>query len=169
MTDEPQPTNGGYMSAADVTGVLSLIDVRLGRMEDRILARLDLNSAGAAERWAKHDADLATNTKRISDRFMKIESALDADIALLNAHLAAEHDAALVMQARMKPVRMAWLRREALAHRRAVGRDDHDAAGRHRRPVARFRDRAVNTDKSSTHGHPAAQSPPRIRAYTRTA
>lgn len=106
MTDEPQPTNGGYMSAADVTGLLSLMDVRLGRMEDRILARLDLNSAGAAERWAKHDADLATNTKRISERFMKIESALDADIALLNAHLAAEHDAALVTEARIKPVRM---------------------------------------------------------------
>jgi len=101
----------GSMTAGDVTALISLIDARLGRMEDRIIARLDQNSAGATERWAKHDAELAENTKRIVARFLLIEKCLDDHIVIANAHFGREHDAVLVSAARQRPVRLtiSWL------------------------------------------------------------
>jgi hypothetical protein len=109
MTDDLQPN--GRLSPTEVTALITLIDARLGRMEDRIIARLDQNSAGATERWAKHDAELAENTKRIAARFLLIEKCLDDHIQIANAHFGREHDAVLVRAARQRPVRLtiSWL------------------------------------------------------------
>lgn len=99
------------LSPTEVTALLSLIDTRLGRMEDRIIARLDENSTGATERWAKHDAELAENTKRVVARFLLIEKALDDHIQIANVHFEREHDAVILSAARQRPVRLtvAWL------------------------------------------------------------
>jgi hypothetical protein len=101
----------GRLSPTEVTALISLIDVRLGRMEDRIIARLDTNSAGATERWNKHDAELAESTKRTTDRFVLIESALDEHLQIANLHFDREHDADLLSAARQRPVRLtaAWI------------------------------------------------------------
>lgn len=107
MTDE----SNGRLSPTEVTALITLIDTRLGRMEDRIIARLDVNSAGATERWAKHDAELAENTKRVVARFLLIEKSLDEHMVIANDHFAREHDSVLVSAARQRPVRLtvAWL------------------------------------------------------------
>lgn len=107
MTDE----SNGRLSPTEVTALISLIDTRLGRMEDRIIARLDVNSAGAKERWDKHDAELAENTKRVVARFLLIEKSLDEHMVIANDHFAREHDAELVSKERQRPVRLtvAWL------------------------------------------------------------
>ena len=99
------------LSVVETTALITLIDARLGRMEDRIIARLDQNSAGATERWVKHDAELAESTKRDTNRFLMIEKALDDHIQIANAHFDREHDAVLVSAARQRPVRLtaAWL------------------------------------------------------------
>jgi hypothetical protein len=74
-------------------------------MEDRIIARLDQNSAGATERWVKHDAELAENTKRVVARFMVVEADLLTVSKSIDVHLAREHDAAIALNARVKPVK----------------------------------------------------------------
>ena len=101
---EPQPN--GRLSPADVTALVDLMAGMLDRMEARIIGRLDDNSRLASERWVKHDTELVANTKRVVDRFVLIETALDADIAVLEAHLAHERDEQLIHEARVKPVRM---------------------------------------------------------------
>ena len=109
MTDAPKPS--AQLSPTEVTALITLIDTRLGRMEDRIIARLDQNSAGATERWVKHDAELAENTKRVVARFLLIEKCLDDHIVIANAHFGREHDAVRVSAARQRPVRLtiSWL------------------------------------------------------------
>ena len=109
MTDEPQAN--GRLSSTEVTALIALIDTRLGRTEDRIIARLDANSTGATERWVKHDAELAENVLRTTNRFLLIERALDDHIQIANAHFGREHDAVLVSAARQRPVRLtiSWL------------------------------------------------------------
>jgi hypothetical protein len=106
MTDE-----NGRLSPTEVTALITLIDTRLGRMEDRIIARLDQNSAGATERWAKHDLELAENTKRVVARFLLIEKSLDDHIQIANAHFDREHDDQVASATRQRPVRLtvAWL------------------------------------------------------------
>ena len=109
MTDEPQAN--GRLSPTEVTALIALIDTRLGRTEDRIIARLDANSTGATERWVKHDAELAENVLRTTNRFLLIERALDDHIQIANAHFDREHDAVVTSAARQRPVRLtlAWL------------------------------------------------------------
>jgi len=109
MTDEPQAN--GRLSPTEVTALIALIDTRLGRTEDRIIARLDANSTGATERWVKHDAELAENVLRTTNRFLLIERALDDHIQIANAHFDREHDAVLVSESRRRPVRLtlSWL------------------------------------------------------------
>jgi hypothetical protein len=89
---------------AHITGLLS-------EMEGRIMNRLDANSQGAAERWRKHDEELAVNTKRVVERFVKIESVLDAHISEANAFFAKQHDEDVASDARVRPVRttLAWV------------------------------------------------------------
>ena len=105
--DEPN----GRLSPTEVTALIALIDTRLGRTEDRIISRLDANSSGATERWAKHDLELAENTKRVVARFLLIEKSLDDHIVIANDHFAREHDATITSAARQRPVRLtvAWL------------------------------------------------------------
>jgi hypothetical protein len=99
------------LSVTEVTALISLIDVRLGRMEDRIIARLDANSAGATERWVKHDRELDENTKRVVARFLLVEKALDDHLQVANVHFAKDHDDELLSAARQRPLRLtvAWL------------------------------------------------------------
>jgi hypothetical protein len=80
-------------------------------MEDRIIARLDTNSAGATERWNKHDAELAENTRRVVARFAVVEADLLTVSRSIEAHLDREHDAAIALDARVKPVKstLQWL------------------------------------------------------------
>ena len=98
------------LTGAETATLLTLIDARLARMEDRIIARLDLNAAGAAERWRLHDeqSDLAVET--ITAKFVALGERLDAHVVVANAHFARQHDDDLVMQARVRPVRIgaAW-------------------------------------------------------------
>ena len=98
------------LTGAETATLLTLIDARLARMEDRIIARLDLNAAGAAERWRLHDeqSDLAVET--ITAKFVALGERLDAHMVVANAHFARQHDDDLVMQARVRPVRVgvAW-------------------------------------------------------------
>ena len=98
------------LTGAETATLLTLIDARLARMEDRIIARLDLNAAGAAERWRLHDeqSDLAVET--ITAKFVALGERLDAHVVVANAHFARQHDDDLVMQARVRPVRVgvAW-------------------------------------------------------------
>ena len=98
------------LTGAETATLLTLIDARLARMEDRIIARLDLNAAGAAERWRLHDeqSDLAIET--ITAKFVALGERLDAHMVVANAHFARQHDDDLVMQARVRPVQIgvAW-------------------------------------------------------------
>lgn len=90
---------------------MSLINSMLQAMEYRILQRLDQNSLAATERWAKHDAELAANTKRVVDRFEKLELALEATNQSVREHHQREHEKQLVVDARIRPIRgsIAWL------------------------------------------------------------
>jgi hypothetical protein len=81
----------------------------LSKMENRIMERLDDNSRGATERWAKHDRELEQNTKRVIARFEIIEADLLTVSKALEAHLDKEHDEELATQARVKPIRTVGL------------------------------------------------------------
>ena len=103
----PQPILGN----GDVTALMSLINSMLQAMEFRILQRLDLNSAAATERWAKHDAELEQNTRRVVARFEQLELALEATNVLVLEHHQREHEKQIVMDARVRPIRgsIKWL------------------------------------------------------------
>lgn len=111
MSDQPDFNGKSSLSGADMLALLTRIDDMLGKMEQRIMDRLTENSQGAAERWRKHDEELARNTKRVVDRFEIIEKDLLAVSTCLNAHLDKEHDEEVATQARVKPVKSvaAWL------------------------------------------------------------
>jgi hypothetical protein len=105
VTDDPQPTNGNVLTATDVTALVSLMSGMLDRMESRIIARLDDNSRLASERWAKHDAELAENTKRVVKRFEVVEADLLTVSNCLKGHLDKEHDEELASEIRVRPVK----------------------------------------------------------------
>ena len=98
------------LTGAETATLLTLIDARLARMEDRIIARLDLNAAGAAERWRLHDEQLERNTKAVTAKVVEIEERLDAHLVIANAHFGRQHDDDIAMDARVRPVRIgaAW-------------------------------------------------------------
>ena len=106
----PTAAVAASMTASEVATLVSLMQTILDRTERNILDRLDVNSKGAHIRWEKHDAELATNTKLVTDKFLAIEGRLDAHLTIANAHFAREHDDDLVMQARVRPVQIgvAW-------------------------------------------------------------
>ena len=103
MADEPSAN--GILTATDVTALVSLMSGMLDRMESRIIARLDDNSRLAAERWQKHDAELAANTTRVVKRFEAIESELLTVSNCLKGHLEREHDEDIATAARVRPVK----------------------------------------------------------------
>lgn len=104
----PPPTS---LTATDVLNLVSLFDRSLERMENRLIAKMDENSHGAAERWKRHDDELAANTKRIVERFEKLELALDQHIQVANAHWAKEERDDIATEARIKPLKgmAGWL------------------------------------------------------------
>ena len=111
MTDQPQPSNGNGsgLSGADMLALMGHITGLLTAMEGRIMDRLTENASGATIRWSahetKHAEELADNTKRIVDRFVKLETALDSHIVVLNAHLKKEELEDITVQARVQPVK----------------------------------------------------------------
>lgn len=104
----PQPV---ALTSAEITGLIGLFQTMLDRTERNILDRLDDNAKGAADRWRKHDDELATNTKRVVERFEKVEAAIATAVATLQAHLDREHDEDVRLDARLRPIRgsVAWL------------------------------------------------------------
>jgi hypothetical protein len=93
---EPRDSNG--------LSVIHLFEVMLLAMERRLVEKMDDNSRLASERWAKHDLELEQNSKRITDRFVMIETQL-------GLHLAQVRDRKLIVDARSQPIRKAlgWL------------------------------------------------------------
>lgn len=103
---EPQPpVNGNGLTGADMLALLTHITGLLDAMEGRILDRLNLNSAGAADRWKKHDDELMGNTKKIVERFAVVEEDLLKVSRCLDDHLAKEHEKALAAEVRTAPLR----------------------------------------------------------------
>jgi hypothetical protein len=109
MTDQPQPPNGNGLSGADMLALIAHMTDLLSKMENRIMERLDDNSRGASERWAKHDRELEANTKRVIARFEIVEADLLTVSKALGGHLDREHDEELATQARVKPIRTVGL------------------------------------------------------------
>ena len=110
MNGDPAP-NGN--NVADAAALIAAVATLVAGSTQTIMARLDENSRGASERWRLHDEELARNRETITAKFLKIESALDAHIVIANQHFGREHDDDLVMQARVRPVRLgvAWMAR----------------------------------------------------------
>ena len=99
------------LSAVEVTALVGLFQGMLSGTENRILAAMADNSRMAGERWAKHDAELAANTVRVTNRFAQIDSQLQTTATALQAYLDREHDDDVRMDARIRPLRgsFGWL------------------------------------------------------------
>ena len=107
QTPEPQSRRAGdHMSVAEVTGLVNLFTSMLATSTAQIIARIDANSSAESERWRKHDAELDRNREQVVERFLKVENALDRHLQVANAHFTKEHDEDLVMDARVRPVRV---------------------------------------------------------------
>lgn len=95
------------VTPADIIGIVSLIDSRLGAMESRITARLDRNTAGATERWQLHENEHAANMKRHEGAMQELRNLAKR----LDDHLDAEADEDLAnatrKEARLGPWRNA--------------------------------------------------------------
>lgn len=91
--DEKPPENGYQM--------LHLFEVMLLAMERRLVERMEENSELARSNWAKHDAELATNTRRIVERFEALEKQLGLHLEEARLHRVAS-------DARVRPVRSAF-------------------------------------------------------------
>jgi hypothetical protein len=102
---EPNPLPPA-LSVAETTALINVFAGMLNSATQLIITRLDDNSRMASERWAKHDAELDRNREIVVARFLKIETALDAHLVVANAHFVREHDEDLVMDARVRPVRV---------------------------------------------------------------
>lgn len=107
QTPEPQSRQSSdNMSVAEVTGLVNLFTSMLATSTAQIIARIDANSSAESERWRKHDAELDRNREQAVARFLKVENALDQHLQVANAHFTKEHDEDLVMDARIRPVRV---------------------------------------------------------------
>lgn len=107
-----QPTNGNgspVITGADMLALIVHITSVLTDMEGRIMDRLTENSAGATDRWTKHEQqhvdEYTARLKMVMDRFAKVESALDDHIAETNAIFARMHDERIASDARVQPVK----------------------------------------------------------------
>jgi hypothetical protein len=98
------PAIDARLSASEVTGIVSLFNGMLWAMEGRLIAKLDENSRGATERWAKHDRELEQNRVAIVDRFVKVEGSILKVETCLEMHLDKEHDEELAARERVRPV-----------------------------------------------------------------
>jgi anti-sigma-K factor RskA len=111
VIDQPAAVSPPTLSAAEVTALVGLFQGMLMGTESRILAAMADNSRAAAERWAKHDAELAANTERVTKRFAELDSRLETTAAALKSYLDREHDDDIRMDARIRPIRgsIGWL------------------------------------------------------------
>jgi hypothetical protein len=101
------PTGVGGISTLDVTALMGIFGSMLDRMERNILARLDENARGAAERWRLHDEQLARDRAAVIERFTAVEGHVERVDADMAAHHKAAHEEQLVRQARVRPVQTA--------------------------------------------------------------
>lgn len=111
LTTFTQSESPRTLSGSEITALLALINTMLTAMEGRIISRLDENSRGATTRWAAHDMELLTNTRRITDRFAEIDRAIAnvaASVGLINQR---EHEKKIVFNGRVQPIRysIAWM------------------------------------------------------------
>ncbi len=97
----------GQMSASDVTALITVFQAMLDRSEQRIIARLDSNAQGAAERWAVHAKEHGAIEARMSKHEGDFESFRLKAIAFYDKY----HESEIAEQARIAPVRDAasWL------------------------------------------------------------
>lgn len=109
---EELPTENGVPRwvASDVLGVINVFERMLLAMEARLVAKMDDNSRLATERWAAHDRDLEANTKRIVERFARIEADFIELEKELREHLRKEEREDIAAEARVKPLKgmVAW-------------------------------------------------------------
>jgi hypothetical protein len=120
-----QPTNGNGASGitgADMLALIAHMSNLLSVMEGRIMAQLAENSAGATGRWATHEKrhadEYADHSKRVTDRFMNLETALDDHIQATNRIFAKLHDDGVTRDARIRPVKS--LARTLVTHWRSI-------------------------------------------------
>ena len=103
--DQRMAANGA-MTVSEVTGLVNLFTSMLNTSTAQIIARIDDNAKSETERWRKHDLELERNRVAVVERFLKIERSLDEHLQVANAHFTKEHDEDLVMDARVRPVRV---------------------------------------------------------------
>ena len=99
------PTGVGGTSVLDVTALIAIFGNMLDRTERNILARLDANSQGAAERWRLHDEQLARDRKAVIDRFTAHEDRINGIDAAMQEHHRLAHEEQIATDARVKPVK----------------------------------------------------------------
>jgi hypothetical protein len=104
-----EPESNG--SIGDAASLIAAVATLVAGSTQTIMSRLDENARGATERWRLHDEQLADNTRRVVARFEALERGLTTTEQALRQHLDAQHDEDLVMQARVRPVRIgvAWM------------------------------------------------------------
>lgn len=105
------PSHPVALTASEITGLIGLFQTMLDKTEANIVKVMEGNSERATERWAKHDLELAANTKRVTDRFAAIDARLQLTADALQAHLDREHEEDIRMDARIRPIRggLGWL------------------------------------------------------------
>jgi hypothetical protein len=103
------------MSVVEVTALVTLFNQMLQGSTASILAAMAANSAAASERWQKHEADhaadLADNTRRITDHFALhenrikgLDTRIDSTDETVQGILDKEHDDDVRMDARVRPI-----------------------------------------------------------------
>ena len=102
MSEEPIPIT-------DLTALVTLFNSQLLAVEGRLTALLDRNANLETERWAKHDAqhlnDYNNAAGRITQRFERIERAIEASELKLEVLIAKDREEDIVFQSRVRPVR----------------------------------------------------------------
>ena len=101
---EAVPSHPVALTASEITGLVGLFQTMLDRTEARIIGRLDANASGAAERWAKHDAEALEERTRTVARFESVES----DV---RTHLKQAHDRDIIARERLRTITgpVSWL------------------------------------------------------------
>lgn len=95
--------SAAVISTADPVSIVNLVLVQMGELERRLGAKIDSNAASAMRRWEHHDQEHRTLSEAVGELKRQFD-----------AHLQAERDEDLVMEARLGPVKRAgaWLVRE---------------------------------------------------------
>ncbi len=108
MDEKEDPSLPAYaITSSDVTALVSLFNTMLVAMEARIIARLDQNALGAAERWSLHEREHAAHEKA----YAELEARLDEHIRKSTEIWAHVREEELREDARIEPIKngAAWL------------------------------------------------------------